>query len=231
MYLLTFSPYEFGQFLHILLCVSVPVAVLLMLITTYLHYRRKDKVTEDLVLSVEGYNPQDDGKELIVNRLSQVQPVTSADSVSDPNSPGEGEDPDAGVSAEEEDPQQQENMYKGILWMKEKFEQYRDLADQRYEQLKEELNRSEKKYYDLLAAMQGGNAIAPADNGEKDRRVEELEQQLQTERLKVEELAAKLQNSSQLLLNIYQELDKSLNTAAVRSGLASPPPVPIDPAV
>jgi predicted RNase H-like nuclease (RuvC/YqgF family) len=202
-----------------------------MLITTYLHYRRKDKVTEDLVLSVEGYNPQDDGKELIVNRLSQVQPVTSADSVSDPNSPGEGEDPDAGVSAEEEDPQQQENMYKGILWMKEKFEQYRDLADQRYEQLKEELNRSEKKYYDLLAAMQGGNAIAPADNGEKDRRVEELEQQLQTERLKVEELAAKLQNSSQLLLNIYQELDKSLNTAAVRSGLASPPPVPIDPAV
>ena len=37
--------------------------------------------------------------------------------------------------------------------MKEKYEQYRDMSDQRYERLKDELAKSEKKYDDLLASM------------------------------------------------------------------------------
>jgi hypothetical protein len=41
--------------------------------------------------------------------------------------------------------------------------------------------------------------------------IDELEEQLHTERLKVEELVAKLQTNSQLLQNIYQELDKSFH--------------------
>ncbi len=45
-------------------------------------------------------------------------------------------------------------MYRGILWMKEKYEQYRDLADKRYEELREELNRTEKRYQDLLATVE-----------------------------------------------------------------------------
>ncbi len=47
-----------------------------------------------------------------------------------------------------------ENMYRGILWMKEKYEQYRELTDQRYERLREELGRSERRYQDLLLAME-----------------------------------------------------------------------------
>jgi hypothetical protein len=41
--------------------------------------------------------------------------------------------------------------------------------------------------------------------------IDELEEQLRVERLKVEELVAKLQSNGQLLMNIYQELDKSVN--------------------
>jgi hypothetical protein len=42
--------------------------------------------------------------------------------------------------------------YQGMLWIKEKYEQYREAADQKYERLKEELSRSEKRYIDLLAS-------------------------------------------------------------------------------
>jgi hypothetical protein len=212
-----------------------------------------------------------------------------------------------------------ENLYKGILWMKEKYEQYRDLADERYERLKEQLTRMEKKYEDLLAKVQSANpgllesaspepATFPVSPGEPGRagrtglteephwagtteivvdraeasgdriRIQELEEQLArtqqrfdeeigrlryqleeeigrgrrlqdekkagaeanrlleqqllhsgrqleakqrmiadleaqqtTDRLKIEELVTRLRNNSQLLMNIYQELDKSLH--------------------
>jgi hypothetical protein len=41
--------------------------------------------------------------------------------------------------------------------------------------------------------------------------IEELETQLRSERMKVEELVLKLQVNSQLLLTIYRELDKSFH--------------------
>ena len=194
------------------------------------------------------------------------------------------------------------NIYRGILWMKEKYEQYRDLADRRYEQLKEELARSEKKYEDLVAsgevskgpivagepgrlaadrvaadgdagveAVQAGAgdesllsdaekasvqdiveeknrqirflqdeldqriknyhqleyqgrdnksrleelerryAAAQESLEERQRTIDEMDGWLVIERNKVEELVAKLQNNSLLLMNIYKELDKSLN--------------------
>jgi hypothetical protein len=43
----------------------------------------------------------------------------------------------------------------------------------------------------------------------KDRQIEDLQSQLQIQYLKTEELVVKLQNSSQLLLNLSQELDKT----------------------
>jgi hypothetical protein len=108
-----------------------------------------------------------------------------------------------------------ENMYRGILWMKEKYEQYRDLADQRYERLKEQLTRMEKKYEDLLESVRNPNPGLPEQVGagiSGDRlRIKELEEQLATSRLTIEELMTKLRNNSQLLMNIYQELDKSLH--------------------
>ncbi len=102
-----------------------------------------------------------------------------------------------------------ETIYQGILWMKEKYEQYREEADRRYEQLREEHGRSERRYQELLTTMEQDkiSAFGTVTNN----RIEELEAQLRSERLKVEELVLKLQANSQLLLTIYQELDKSFH--------------------
>jgi len=222
--------------------------------------------------------------------------------------------------------QANEKIYRGILWMKEKYEQYRDLADRRYEQVKEELARAEKRYEDLLAErsegkVQVGNAgsnekvlegskrvgegnertreeseragegrevveetlvwtgsdadreamreivkeknrqihllldeldqriknyhqleyqgrdnrsrleelerqltAAQQTLEERQGRIGELEGQLLLERDKVEEMVGKLQNNSILLLNIYKELDRSLNAG----NPASPTPPAIE---
>ena len=175
MYLPMISGYELGQFLRILLWIFVPAVILSMLVTTWLHYRRKQKETDGVWLSIEGLG---DGKEEV------FVPVRLSGKADGPEREGPGE--------EEE---YKETVYKGILWMKEKYEQYRDLSDQRYERLKEELIRAEKKLE------------------EKQRVIADLEEQGQVYRQKIEELVEKLRNNSQLLLNIYQELDKSLRTA------------------
>lgn len=164
-----------------------------------------------------------------------------------------------------------DKIYRGILWMKEKYEQYREQADSRYEQLKAELGRAEQRYQELVGAMQHGmdkslgtvtakrsdlgiagvatemtagegeyiaetagegsadDGDIPGEFGNGSRlvtesgaavlqselraerlKVEELEKELRTERMKVEELVVKLQSNSEMLMNIYQELDKSL---------------------
>jgi hypothetical protein len=142
-----------------------------------------------------------------------------------------------------------ENMYRGILWMKEKYEQYRELTDQRYERLREELGRSEQRYQDLLLTMEESKGRPPAmaqpqEEGQargagqvqaveraygveephpydllagelnaKQAVIEELEEQLRLERLRVEELIVRLQTNGQLLQQIYIELDKSYGMA------------------
>jgi hypothetical protein len=128
-----------------------------------------------------------------------------------------------------------ETIYRGILWMKEKYEQYREQTDRRYELLREELGRSERRYQDLLLSAQqkgvGGETVmskrqgalvgsegvevAVGENvrvavggevdGTADQLVEvrsllsakqaiinELEIQLRSERMKVEELVGRI---------------------------------------
>ena len=63
--------------------------------------------------------------------------------------------PDDNVS-----PENNANAYKGLLWMKDKYEQYREQTDNKYEKLKEELARSEQKYLDLLAERGEQKTIA-----------------------------------------------------------------------
>ncbi len=290
MYFSTISLYEFGQFLRILLWIFLPMAMLTMLITTWLHYRRR-RGGEAMIFSVEGYGPSQEG--------SDERPTSAgrASGTVDENR----EEPDPG----------NENMYRGILWMKEKYERFRELSDQRYDQLKEELHRSEKKYQDLLATIeesknlasgapsgnrpgagdkglelgdaegrgmasadqvseiQPGNGLGVADaekesmrdlieeknrqivylQGQLDQRImnyhqaehqgkenkdradvfeekhnevrqtleerqrtiDELEERLRQERHRSEELIAKLQENSNLLLSIHKELDKTLH--------------------
>lgn len=285
MYFSTISLYEFGQFLRILLWIFLPMAMLTMLITTWLHYRRR-RGGEGMIFSVEGFGPSQEG--------SGERPASAGGASGTVEE--DAQDPDPG----------NENMYRGILWMKEKYERFRELSDARYDQLKEELHRSEKKYQDLLATIEESKNLAPGassgdrqgggelgdaggrdvlsaeqvaeaqpGNGpgvdaekeslrdlieeknrqivylqgqldqrimnyhqaehqgrenkdradafeekhnevrqtleERQRTIDELEERLRQERHRSEELIAKLQENSNLLLSIHQELDKTLH--------------------
>ncbi len=58
--------------------------------------------------------------------------------------------------------EENEKIYRGILWMKAKYEEYRDLADKRYNELREELSRSEKRYQALLVVLEEKKALSLA---------------------------------------------------------------------
>jgi len=55
MYSLLISLYEFGQFLRIFLWITMPAAVIAMLVSTYFHYRKKRREQEGVVYAIEGY--------------------------------------------------------------------------------------------------------------------------------------------------------------------------------
>ena len=147
---LIINGYEFGQWLRILLWIGMPISVFFMLLTTWFQYRR-GRGEAQMLLSMEG---MDEGGSF------SVEPQDLS---------GDGRvDTERTVNDGEED--YKENMYKGILWMKEKYEQYRDLADQRYDRLKEHLTRMEKKYEDLLESVRNANPGLPAGGApEQDR--------------------------------------------------------------
>jgi len=87
-----------------------------------------------------------------------------------------------------------ENIYLGILWMKEKYEQYREQADRRYELLKEELNRSERRYQDLLLSMEENKSGLPptAALAMVEAQYIQVCQQLDARKLIINELEEKL---------------------------------------
>ena len=166
MHRLLINLYELGQFLRIILWISVPMVVLSMLVTTWLHYRRKRQVQEELFLSLEG----GDGAFLLSSAEISgggQEPMDAGDLIRANGTTSPTTDP---MTLE---PEEKENIYKGILWMKEKYEQYRDMADRRYEQLKEELARTEKKYQLRLESgvrpvqtVAGGSSAAAGSNVE-----------------------------------------------------------------
>ncbi|MBS1605636.1 MAG: hypothetical protein JST42_23425 [Bacteroidetes bacterium] len=147
MHLLLVNLYEFGLFLRILLWISVPLIVVTLLVTTWLHYRSRHRAGEELTLSMEGMDITADPADL----LAAIQGRSLSVGAEEAEGLG-GADGYKGTNEKAEDLSERERnrMYKGILWMKEKYEQYRDLADQRIEQLKNELVRSEQRYRDLL---------------------------------------------------------------------------------
>ena len=255
-----------------------------MLVTTWLHYRRKRQMQEEMFLSLEG------GEGAFLLSSGEIsgggqEPLDAGDAIranGTTSSPMTGAMTNGMTDPMAMEPEEKENIYKGILWMKEKYEQYRDMADRRYEQLKEELARAEKKYQLLLesgvrpaqvdtgVASVGSGPIAAVDSKveqasypdlleeknrqiaflqqqldqriknfhqaeidsrqnksraleleelqlrsshlleEKQAYIDQLEGQLVAERQKIEELVTKLQASSQQLLTIYEELDRSL---------------------
>jgi len=316
MYFFLINLYELGQFLRIFLWISLPMMTIALLVTTYFHYRRRRGPQAGLVFSVDGYSLSTGDPEDLASGLSLTSPAAAewAGNARETATSNvdvewkEGADPDEIHN---------DNMYRGILWMKEKYERYRDLADKRYDALREELDRAEKRYQDLLAGLEekkaaqalagpvgrGTNTVGEAGMGdgsndggpgvasevesgseaekaivrdiieeknrqihflqnqleqriksyhqleyqgrddrgrleetekkytaaqealeekqrsgeEKDGRLDEMEGCLRIEREKVEELVAKLQHNSLLLMNIYKELDKSLNLERPRA--------------
>jgi hypothetical protein len=262
MHLSTIDLFELGQYLRIVLWICLPLIIVSLLVTTWIHYRRRMLDPGGWRLAMEGLDSSMEPIEpMEPERISAPDPDTPVDSLSYlERTP----DPDTHVERDPRDNDQwgkesvsewkgKDNIYQGILWMKDKYEQYRDQSDQRYALLKEELSRLEGRYQDLLLSIENktglpatepqaapaGAATMPemapmsetiiidetviADNPAADTAalhqqletrqliIDELEEQLRIERLKVEELVAKLQNNSQLLMNIYQELDKSFN--------------------
>ncbi|MHA4807616.1 hypothetical protein ACX0G9_05900 [Flavitalea flava] len=125
MYLSTVTLYEFGQFLQILVWIFIPMFVITALITTYIHYRRKRR---------EG------GENELPLALANTDQVLVDD--------------DYSFKEEAATP------YQGLLWMKNKYEQYQEQADSRVEQLKEKLKESEKKVLELKEALEEGKKSA-----------------------------------------------------------------------
>jgi hypothetical protein len=248
-----------GQFLRLLLWIFLPIGILYLLVSAWLRFRRSEKAAGGLRLAVEGFGGHAGGEE--DNAAGGGNGYAGA---------GEegyrvGYTADAAGAVDEvtEEEAGKETIYRGILWMKEKYEQYREQADRRYELLREELGRSEKRYQELLLSMEQNrnNALGVVESprpdalpgemsagegeilaesgtdeglagrsaegwvgrvdgelaevrgelGAKQVVIEELEEQLRVERLRVEELVVKLQTNSQLLLKIYKELDKSID--------------------
>jgi len=247
-----------GQFLRLLLWIFLPVGIFYLLVSTWLRYRQSEKAAGGLRLAVESFSGHDGSEDGHAAGRGNEHAAGRGNGYA-----GAGEEgykvgytaDTAGTTAEvSEEEAGKETIYRGILWMKEKYEQYREQTDKRYELLREELARSEQRYQDLLLSMEQnknnalrmavpreeellaemsageGEILAEArveeglagrsagelaevrgELGAKQLVIEELEKQLRVERLKVEELVVKLQTNSQLLLNIYKELDKSIN--------------------
>jgi hypothetical protein len=201
--------YELGQLLSLLLWILLPATVLSIIINTWLQYRRRWHSASQVLL----YEGMEEEKQEGMEEKSY-----------------EGVEKER----EEEAPRREswemdaanERIYKGVLWMKEKYEQFRDFADRRYELVKEELARVQRQYQALVdaAPTEAGRVVLEEKNSqlgqlqrqleEKQEVIDDLGAQLTAGRLKIEELVARLQESSEHLLSIHKVLDRSVYPAS-----------------
>jgi hypothetical protein len=202
MHLTVISGYELGQFLRILLWICVPGAMCALLVTTWLQYRRRQRFTEGLFLSMEGVAGEEEAmqsayhgagndemgggepgraetssRELNSAEIDSVESageetITTGAGVLEQRKDDRVEEPARRFADSFGEEDYKENLYKGILWMKDKYEQYRDMADQRYERLKDQLTKVERRYEDLLASFDGSHPLAGAKSVEPTIRVE-----------------------------------------------------------
>jgi hypothetical protein len=213
--------YELGQLLRILLWIMLPAVVLFIIINTWLQNRRKWKLADQMFL-YEGQEEEGGGaREEDQPIREEMRPVfEEVQTVLEEVPPILGEVPSARENWEMD--AANERIYKGVLWMKEKYEQFRDFADRRYELVKEELARVKRQYQTLLdaAPTEAGMVVLEERNmqiGHLQRQLEEkqeligdLQAQLMAGKQKIEELVARLQESSEHLLSIHKVLDRSV---------------------
>lgn len=138
MHLLLITLYELGQFLRIVGWVFLPLFVIVLLITAYLHHRRKRQMRASVPA----------GEEFLLSERSG-SPETE---------PGWGEPGE-------------DHLYKGFLWMKQKFEEYREQSDQRVSALKEELAQAKERIADLTSKLEHNMRLLIDIHKEMDRPV------------------------------------------------------------
>ena len=81
---------------------------------------------------------------------------------------GEWPLPEGAVPEEREEPEEND-LYKGLLWMKQKFEEYRVQSDERVSGLKEELTQAKEKITDLTAKLEHNMGLLMNTHKELDR--------------------------------------------------------------
>lgn len=235
-----------GFLVRIWLWISVPMAVVILLVASYFNYWHNTRPKGGLKLAIEGWGA-DMGtggsepfirKEDIVGEGAAV--IGEEEEESTPRGPIREEGVPEGPGMGEKDREDEElgatgkeTIYRGILWMKEKYEQYREQADRKFEQLREELGRSDHRYQEVLAMMEQNKNraldLVDAGSGEdvspqvtvtqvsmsqeeelaaKQAIIEKLEAQLRSERVKVEELVSILQSNMQMLRKVVPDLGK-----------------------
>jgi hypothetical protein len=167
MCLLSIGLETLGLLIRVWLWISVPMAVIILLVATWMNYLRNARPKGGLTFAIEGLG-------------GEVSPGNGDIFIRRDDVVGEGEafkeewmgDNGERVADEEElTATGKETIYRGILWMKEKYEQYREQADRQLAALRVQL--------DLKQGI-----------------IDELEAQLRLERMKVEELAVKVQDKS-----------------------------------
>ena len=170
MHLTVISGYELGQFLRILLWICVPIAMCVLLVTTWLQYRRRQTFSEGLLLSIEGVAGEGEavppayhggahdeaaGGEPDEGKQGRVETAVFEQSSDD-----RVEEEGRRIADTFGEQDYKENLYKGILWMKDKYEQYREMADQRYDRLKDQLTKVERRYEELLSSLEASHPPA-----------------------------------------------------------------------
>jgi predicted nuclease with TOPRIM domain len=120
MHLSAISLFELGQFLRIFLWIFLPIFILTVLITSYAHYRKRGKKKEQGVRALPLAIEGDD--ETVAARI---------------------------YSDVEARPEDGNTAYRGLLWLKGKYERERERSTAKYMQLKEENRQLKDKYEEL----------------------------------------------------------------------------------
>src|SRR5450432_1002967 len=111
MHSLAITLFELGQFLRIVLWIALPMFMLTLLVTAYVHHRKTRSGRETpALLSLD-----QDGFPEVLARLHPTEKEVEAEG---------------------------ETVYQGLLWMKRKYEQDRELADEKYGRLRSSLASS-----------------------------------------------------------------------------------------
>src|SRR5579872_4901766 len=138
MHLVTITLFELGQFLRIVLWIALPMVMLSLLVTVYIHYSRKTirKGDRDRSQPASGEGSSEPFLEMPFGQEPFQEPFLATPEKLSPETARDLE-----VVGE--------TVYQGLLWMKNKYEQDREQSTAKYMHLKEEHGQLKEKYQEL----------------------------------------------------------------------------------